>query len=462
MTTRPSRWVPAALLLGAGTLGGGCVPDVAKDPIPESMQFDPTVPRVPAPTGLVVNRTTGHIDFSLAGPPVPADCSMPAPYSQAECEFDTYLQSLDGFPTVTPATAPATAALDLTTVTPGTNVVIVAAGSTPSTVVTDVTAGFDSIGKQLTLHPSPHWKIGEVYWLGVRGYTDGVRAVGGREVVGSPVQALLKQETSLTCGASDAASVDPACPAVALLAQSAEAAGASAADAVQGASAQAVQLEAIRLSLIADGAWDAIEAHGLPKAETAVLWGFPVHTASVAEVDPTAGLVPRVTSPTQIRIAVQGTVDPATVVAFSVGGPASTLMLLDLTELAMGGTHIPMGFPHVTASYSGGDIVVDADAPFVAGHTLGIFMRKEMTDAAGKPLVPSPISVLLRLHGALVDAQGHSQISTVADGDAQQLEAGRAMLAALFDDQSLAFVTGGFLKREDLTYAYAFPYEGAP
>jgi len=42
------------------------------------------------------------------------------------------------------------------------------------------------------------------------------------------------------------------------------------------------------------------------------------------------------------------------------------------------------------------------------------------------------------------------------------VEAGRAMLAALFDDQSLAFVTGGFLKREDLTYAYAFPYEGAP
>jgi hypothetical protein len=131
---------------------------------------------------------------------------------------------------------------------------------------------------------------------------------------------------------------------------------------------------------------------------------------------------------------------------------------MDLTELGAG--HTLLGFPHVTASYSGGDIVIDADAPFVTGHTIGIFARKELTDAAGKPLVPSPISVLLRLQGALVDAQGHSQISTIADADAQQLEAGRAMLSALYGDPSLALVTSSFFKREDMVYAYAFTFEG--
>ncbi|MEO5767391.1 MAG: hypothetical protein ABIS92_03490, partial [Polyangia bacterium] len=107
----------------------GCTPDVAQDPPAEAMEFDFDVapPRVPQPTGLIFNPQSKHLDFSLAGVALPADCADAAPpLSQAECEFDKYLQTLDGFPTVTPAAAPATAPLAPESLTVGANVVVVA------------------------------------------------------------------------------------------------------------------------------------------------------------------------------------------------------------------------------------------------------------------------------------------------------------------------------------------------
>jgi hypothetical protein len=451
-----SAWAALGLLAA-----GACTPSVPHDPTPASMEFDPQAipPRVPQPTGLVIDPHSGHINFGLAGPPVSADCSMPAPLSQAECEFDTYLQTLDGFPTVTPATAPVSAALDLTTATLGTNVVAVAVAPPPlGTAVSGLHTAFDGVTSQLTIAPAQHWNIGETYWIGVRGYANGVRAADGSEVVGSPVMALLKQETPLTCGAATAASIDPNCPAFALLSQPAK--GAPPPDpAATFASLQT--LESIRLAYIAGGAWNLMAAHGLPKSEIAVLWGFPIHSASVAELDPTADLVPKPTSATQIQVAVQGTVDPATVSAFSIGGPTGTsVMVLDLDELQAG--NLAAGFLNVTASYADGQIVVDASAPFTDGHQIGIFMRNKLHDAGGLPLVPSPVSVLLTLQGALVDAHGKSTISTVGDDNANLLEAGRQQLGMLLDNGMLGLLTGNWLQRSELVYCYAFAFKAPP
>src|SRR5262245_3372853 len=114
-------WLP---LLAA--LAGACTPDVGSTPVPTSMQFDLTAmpPRVPQPTALIGNPQTGHIDFSLAGTPIPADCSTQTALTEAQCEFDQWLQTLDGFPSLTTASAPASAALDPATLTLGTNVVV--------------------------------------------------------------------------------------------------------------------------------------------------------------------------------------------------------------------------------------------------------------------------------------------------------------------------------------------------
>ena len=131
------------VMAAAAALAAACTPDVGADPTPTAMEFDLTAtpPRAPQPTLLVVNPQTGHIDFSLAGTPIPDDCATQTALTEAECQFDQWLQTLNGFPTVTPASAPASAPLDPATLTLGQNVVVV--GAKGSGLVTDLAVGFD-------------------------------------------------------------------------------------------------------------------------------------------------------------------------------------------------------------------------------------------------------------------------------------------------------------------------------
>lgn len=439
-----------ALLL----MAGACTPDVVHDPIPEEMEFDPEAvpPRVPEPTSLIINPMTGLLDFSLAGTTVPANCGAVPETSRAQCEFYRYLQTLDGYPTVAPARTPTTASgLDPATLTLGTggNVVIVEAATGDTRPDTGAAVGFDTVNRYLTIAPRPSWRVGQFYWVAVRGYANGVRgrsATGEeRQVVGSPTQVLLKQEESLTCDEMLPEEVDPHCPAVALLSQ-----GRTEEEAI----GAALQLEAIRKGYALAGAWDAVAAAGLPKAEVAVLWGFPIHKASVAELDPKGGLVPQITAPDEIRVAVQGPVDPTTVMAFVVSVQNGSVVTIDLTALAAGDTL--GGFPVTDATYSNGAIVIKARQPFVVGHQYGLFMKRAIRNPSGAPLVPSPVSMLLTARGVLVDAQGHSTVSGVADADAVQLEQGRVQLAALFDEPIIQALTG--IVREELVYCFAFPW----
>jgi len=440
----PRAGILAALFSLASA--ASCTPDIGHDPVPEAMEFDTeaTPPRVPAPIGLIVNPATGHIDFGLAGTVLPDKCAEATTVSPAECEFDHYLETLDGFPTATPGSAPATAPLDPDTLTFGKNVVVVAARN--PAVVPNVALGLDSGARVLTLAPQPSWELGETYFVGVRGYASGVRASSGSEVVGSPTMALLKQDSSLTCGATSAEAIDPSCPALALLAQSQTDAAAR---------ANAVTLEAIRSSYLAAGVWQRFAAAGLPKEEIAVAWGFPIQTASVAELDPTVGHVPVVTAADEIHVAVHGPVDATTVSGFIVRKQPGTVILMDLTEA--GASNLVAGFPLIDASFSNGEIVIKGSAPFVPGHDYGVFMTNGLKSPDGAALVPAPITVLLTLPDPLVDGSGHSSISTVADTDAVTLEAGRQQLATLFD--SLSAITG--LSRSNVVYCFAFTL-GAP
>lgn len=436
--------VAAAALAAAAA---ACVPTLPKNPVPEKMDFDPQSfpPRVPQPTSLVVNPATGHIDFSLAGLTIPADCANQMTLSQAECEFDQYLQSLDGFPTVTPATAPASAPLDPATIKPETgNVVAFAARAQKP--VTDLQVDFQTLGNFLTLRRR-HWAIGEFYWAAVRGFASGVKTVDGKEVVGDPAQYLLKQETSLTCGATDA-NIDPTCPAFALLKQQMSAADAA---------TNLLQLEQIRASLQQNHAYEAIAAAGIPKEEVAVIWGFPIHSSSVAEVDPSpaAMIVPRMPTANQIVVAVQGPVDPASVTPFVLNEKLGSVVVMDLSAAAAG--NMVAGLPRVDATYANGNIVITGAVDFPTGHVLGLFLTNAIHDAAGstgRPLVPSPVSKLLTLRGPLVNSDGRSTVLEVSDADAAMLETGRLQLATLFDNPVIQPLTG--ISREVLVYCYAF------
>ena len=447
MTRATTRSLIPQALTALATLAIACTPDVGADPTPTAMEFDLTAtpPRAPQPTFLVVNPETGLIDFSLAGTPIPDDCATQTALTEADCEFDQWLQTLNGFPTVTPASAPASAQLDPATVMLGQNVVVV--GARGSGLVTDLAAGFDEASMSLTLTPPRGWTLGEFYWLGVRGYANGIRDAGGGEVVGSPTMALLKQDTSLTCDAPDPTAVDPHCPAFEVVAQGAP-------DALTAAE-QLFQLETIRTSgYVGLHGFDVMAQAGLPKEEIAVLWGFPIHTNSVPLLVPNTAAVPHVPADGQILVGVQGSVDPATVSAFAVREQNGPVVVMDLTAAAAG--DLAAGFPPVAASYvaSAGAIVIQAAAPFPGGHTIGLFFTNAIHSPDGAPLVASPVSVLLTLTAPLVDGAGHSTVSGVTDANATALEAGRAALAPLLDNPIFAPLTG--VTRANLVYAYAF------
>jgi hypothetical protein len=438
----------AVAVAALAAFGAACTPDVGTDPTPTAMQFDLTAtpPRVPQPTFLVVNPQTKLIDFSLAGTPIPDDCATQTALTEAECQFDQWLQTLNGFPTVTPASAPASAPLDVDSVMLGQNVVVV--GARGSGLVTDLGVGFDEASTSLTLTPPAGWKLGEFYWMGVRGYTDGVRDAAGGEVVGSPTMALLKQDTSLTCDAPDPAAVDPHCPAFEVVAQGAP-------DALAAAE-QLFQLETIRTTgYLGLRGFDVMAQAGLPKQEIAVLWGFPIHTNSVPVLVPGTAAVPHVPAEGQILVGVQGPVDPATVSAFVVREHNGPVVVMDLTAAAAG--DLEAGFPRVAASYVanvGAGAIAIQGAPFASGHTIGIFFTNAIHSPDGAPLVASPVSVLLTLTAPLVDDAGHSTVSGVPDAEAAMLEAGRKGLAPLLDNPIFAPLTG--VTRANLVYAYAF------
>jgi hypothetical protein len=185
------------------------------------------------------------------------------------------------------------------------------------------------------------------------------------------------------------------------------------------------------------------------------MFGFPIHTGSVAELDPAVGLVPLAAGPDEIRVAVHGPVEASTVSGFVVRERPGSVVLMDLTAAAAG--DLVSGFPRIEAAFASGHVSITGNAPFTVGHQYGVFMTRAVTNPSGAPLVPPPISVLLTLTAPLVDASGHSQISSVSDADAAELEAGRKQLGTLFENPVFSALTG--LSRDNLVYCFAFAFE---
>jgi hypothetical protein len=368
---------------------------------------------------------------------------MAAPLPQAQCEFYKYLETLDGYPTVTPARTPAPGPLDPATLTLQ-NVVVIDKAAGPLGA-DDVAIGFDAATSYLTISPKKGWAVNNFYVVGVRGYGHGVKTATGRDIVAPVPYFLLKQESSLTCGATTPETIPDTCPAYALLASQM---------APPAARATTAQLEALRTSYIQLGVMDVLARAGLPKSELAMFWAFPTHSSPVAEVNPPTGAVPRATDDKTLVVAVKGALDPATLIPTRAGRPAS-VTFLDLTEL--GNANLIGGLPAFEVKYEAPSLIVQARDPLVRGHQYGIFLDKSITSPDGKPLVPSPVSFLLTARGSLVSG-GKSQVGGVSDADAAMLEAGRLALRELFDNPLTQAITG--LDRAKLAYVFAFPFGG--
>src|SRR5262249_2167207 len=159
----------------------------------------------------------------------------------------------------------------------GENVVVVATKAAAPIPGGDLMVDFDA-GANLLNVRAKRWAVGEFYWAAVRGYAHGVKAKDGSEVIGSLAQLLLKQPTSLVWEeyAQHLEQGDPPCPTFDLVA---------AKSTPEGAFGLLSQLEPIRAAY-APGFQAIADWGGIPKSEVAVLWGFPIHSSSVAELDP--------------------------------------------------------------------------------------------------------------------------------------------------------------------------------
>ncbi len=437
--------IPLVVVL-AGLGGLACTPEVATDPLPEVMEFDPAVGRVSEPSFLAIDPGTGKVNLAAGGIVVPPDCAAVASEQRAQCELNQYVQSLDGFPTSLGARTPvSSAALDLTSVVPGQTLAVVETRG--QRAMTDVVAAFDATGRYLQVAPTTAWPSDTFVWIGVRGYEKGIR-VAGKPVAASVTYNLLKREQPLTCvpvaeqwKPIAPAAIDARCPFLQLLA-------AQLPDPL--ARAALVQLEEIRLRIRDGGGWTAVERlGGIAKDDLAILWGFPTHSGPVIDLDPTRQLGPRVTpAGDEIQLPVNGTIDPATVKAFRLAREPGSVYLMDL--MALGQDRIGQGFPAITASYAGGMISIKTATPLAKGGLYGVLVSREVKSLGGKAMVPPPPSVLLTARGPVANTGGKSLVANVSDADALQIEFVRAQLEKLFDDANFQALTG--IRRETIGF----------
>lgn len=433
-----------------------CTPDIDQDPVPQfaTMEFDSQTGRIPQPTSLVINPLTGLIDMGLVGIDVPVDCqSIPgAAMPQAECEFLQYLESLDGFPTVGAATAPSSSPLDMATVTlaPAAATLIVANGQGQALTPDTASVTFDAATNNLRIEPLSGWDIGSNYVVAVRGYDNGIQAQGGLRMIASLTYFMLKQEESLTCGAAQPAELDETCQYFALLAGEFP-------ESPELAKESLFQLELIRQEYGAAGVWGLVDLFGWAKDEVAIIWPFGTHSNPVVELNPQLGMLPVVEPENNIvALPVKGEIDPATLTAHSASNTSGSVLLLNLTQLDAG--DLENGFPPFVPSFDGSRIVLTPDSPLIDGDFYGILLRNTITDIGGKPLVPSPLTVLLRSRGPLLNEDGvTTTVSSITDAEAQEAEPGRLILAQLLDDPLFAMFSDA-LEREEIAYVYAFVY----
>ncbi|MFZ5469958.1 MAG: hypothetical protein ACOZIN_11025 [Myxococcota bacterium] len=409
-----------------------------------SVAFNPAVGQVPTPTDLVLNPATGRVN-------APID-----PFaSPAQQEFTRdYLNTLDGFPVSSTATATVMGGtLDPATVSART-VIFQELSPTGSGVTPDIS--YDATDGAIDVTPpGVGWPKGARFAIAIRGGPNGVKTVDGKSVVGSEVWALVRSEKSLvTC--QDLASPDCA-PTITVTSLT---------------TVEAIALERIRRALAP--LLDQLSAQGIPRAEVAALWTFTVVSLPMATFDPAAGVIPfpndvllqnglvklptppNATAEEQMLIAGLNTLDgfstTAEIVSENAPGegpldsgdidPATLSSGTGFLKLQQGGT-APQVEPCLSCVSSkqtgGGPSTARVELQFVPKVPLdershyAAFINDALMDTSGKPVVATPQFALLRLTSPLVDANGKSQVSGVSDAQAAQLEPVRQGMKPLFD-----------------------------
>lgn len=503
------RWQLAVALASVAILMGlaGCEPEIGNDPVPEFMEFDTGTGRIPEPTIAAVSQTTGLLDFAPLGIVVPEGigaCETDPTWSTmvAECEFFQYLQTLDGYPTLSSMRAPASAALDPATLTfsggADDNLVVLEGGMSKLTDADGLVVAVNPDDDYVYIDNPAGWEIGTLYVTAIRGYDNGVVTADGTRVVASTIYSLLKREESLLDCEPDAedppfynasASVDEHCYYYELVHEM-YVSSIPDPDVLHATVVGLLgSLESLRQGLKGTdgftGAWDLMGSVGqMPKDEVAVVWAWPTHTQSVVEVFP-GTKEPIAEGSDTLRLGFKGTIDASSLVPFNLGnGFEATTYLMNATILDQvinqGIGSITDAVPDFTATIEDDEIVLTAAAPLADGDRYVIMLVSKLPgdgrdadfgvldgpagETTTRTLVASPLTVFLRSRGPLADADGNSLVSKMDDATAAFAEEGRAALQQLLDEPLFESLTGNCtpdpcpIIRENIVYLYAFDY----
>jgi hypothetical protein len=445
-----------------------CEPDIELEPPPEYFEFDTGAdpPRLPMPNVVVLNQESGLIDYGLPNDLAVCEAPTDSTLTPAQCYFLLYLQTLDGFPTQSTVSVPASAELDLDTLTSD-NFAVFALAPESGLIL-----AWDDATRQLVFQHPDGWDVGQIYVVSIRGYDDGVTTVEGDRVVAPTAYALLKREESLINCEPDPFDptdlidpvVDHQCKYFELLAEGLDTESAEDATEVAAVEESLISLEALRQGFLAEGIWDAADLiAGMPKEEVAMIFAFPTHSGPVVELDTTAGKVPELVDGDTIRLAVKGDVDPATLQPGLPLTSSATIALLNVTALEQSPPDLAAGLPTYDATFIDDAIELRDATPLVPGDRYVLILRTEdpyapapnpsILDTDGFPLVPPPAAVALRSPYPVYDADaGTSNISSFDAADAQALEEGRLLLVDLFADPLFQQT----LSREEVGYVFAF------
>jgi hypothetical protein len=477
------------LLVGALALGAAsCAPDIAQDPDPNYViaQFDPAASPavVPTPNDLALNPATGLVN-------APIDPSSPA--AQQEFTRD-YLNTLNGFPTASPASTKI-ADLDPSSINPTTvRVIDLLQGTpiaTPPVTLTADNFKYNEETDTLTISPpATGWAKGGRYAVALIGGDSGLKGKNGQRVVGSAVWGFASSKDPLvTCEDLTA----PDCLATTdIIPSTVE----DPAERIKDQAATALRLEQLRRAY--RPLLDAIETQGVKREDIVLLWTFRIMNMPEATFDPAGGVIPfpnnillkrNADGSTQVNLPIPPGASPLqqqllmglnTLDGFSTTsgivsensnalGAIDTGSRLDVNTLTAGAKFFKLSpggtQPNVVPCFNclssrkpDGSAQTTQQLQFVPQvpldekSTYSAVMTTDLKDERGRQVAPAITFALIRLKNPLVDADGRTQVSVINDAQANALEQLRVGFKDMFD----ALEANAKIPRSKIALAWAF------
>jgi len=447
MHAHTRRLFTAALILS------GCKPDVTAPPNPPTVSalFDPAAspPVVPTPNDLAFRGGDG---IHLNVPDFVTD-------SAAQRDFNAYLRTLDGFPTVSSLSAAFSGPLDplsvqLPSSTARGSVLVI--DTTLHTLLdgSAVTATLTPDGTRVVIATTSRFAPGHRYAALVIGGLDpdGVHGLGGELAVASPSFFLFRSKHALIARCADPANADCVCPSVEDPSCHSIVRGVDD-DTARAAEAEREQIDPALSALL--------ELTGRARNDVILFWTFtitsmPTPLLDLARgvipfpndllLDPLTGLVklPITAGDPQAALKMQlNTLD-----GFSVSAPETAGLELVSGGAIDGATLLPGGTVHLVnldprpdaeqptfdaAAIPGAPVTIalTPTTPLVPDQArYAAILTSAIRDHAGKPMAAAPLMALLRSANPLFDG-GRSTVNVLTDTEAAALEPLRVRLQPL-------------------------------